>query len=455
MAKVKGLSDSEMAWLIAWNLAAGYWGRVGLKPTEAKTLMLTFVRQLQGNLLEAAKHSRVQLQQALMALAKDNFEEIQGEAPFRSHAQKNLRRLLGAYADTGDKGLTAAWHEIFRDNREVQPARYEPIRVLGGDGESSENAAEVVGAPDQETRVAAEWWYLRYRFGRDWTPGMHMTTTENASGDRFSVHNIELSGGSRKQIFFRLPGRRNETAPHSTQNLRKGEARSPIGSSDARGPDRMEMDIKPVSDYIAKISRLPQPEMVWLLGWNIAAGDWQRIGLNPLAAKELLIDLFGRLQGEVSDLSKRSAERLQQGLMALREGSFEEIQGEPPFSRFAQRNMEALLRAWKDRGEPGFTQVWDATFHANWQDEREHQYPIRIIGETGDCEERALEILGARDRESRAAAEFWYLFYTFGRDWEWIRHETVGEDRIGPQFSVHHIRVAPGSDRRVYFRLSW
>jgi hypothetical protein len=124
-----------------------------------------------------------------------------------------MRRLLGAYAESGDGGLAAAWHETFPDNREVQPAGYEPIRVLGGGGESSESALEVVGAPDQETRVAAEWWYLRYRFGRDWTPGMHMTTTENANGDRFSVHNIELSGGSRKQIFFRLPRRRNETAP--------------------------------------------------------------------------------------------------------------------------------------------------------------------------------------------------------------------------------------------------
>jgi hypothetical protein len=450
MAKGNGLSDGEMAWLIAWNLAAGYWDRVGLKPTEAKTLMLTFVRQLQGNLFEAAKHSRVQLQQALMALRKDSFEEIQGEAPFRPHAQHNMRHLIGAYADGGETSMTTAWDEIFPDNREVQPARYEPIHVLGGDGESSKGALEVVGAPDQETRVAAEWWYLRYRFGRDWKPGMHLTTTENASGDRFSVHKIDLPNGSRKEIFFRLPGTRKETAPFSTQNLHKKQVTSEIGSS-----DRTETDIKPVSDYIAKISRLPQPEVVWLLGWNIADGEWQRIGLNPAAAKELLIDLFGRLQGDLSNLPKRSAERLQNALMSLAEGSFEEIQEEPPFSRFAQKNMEALLQAWRDRGEPGFAQVWDAIFHPGWGDEREHQYPIRIIGETGDCEQRALEILGGRDRESRAAAEFWYLFYTLGQNWKWERHETVGDGQRGPQFSVHHIRVLPDSDRRVYFRLSW
>jgi hypothetical protein len=195
--------------------------------------------------------------------------------------------------------------------------------------------------------------------------------------------------------------------------------------------------------------------MVWLLGWNIAAGEWRRIGLNPPAAKELLLDLFGKLQGDSRDLSKRSAERLQQSLMALGEGTFEEIQEEPPFSRFAQRNMEALLQAWRDRSEPGFAEVWDATFHAGWQDEREHQYPIRIIGETGDCQERAFEIPGAHDRESGAAAEFWYLFYIFGQNWKWGRHETVGDGHSGPQFSVHHIRALPDSERRVYFRVAW
>lgn len=453
MVKGKGLSDGEMAWLIAWNLAAGYWSRVGLNPTEAKTLMLRFVRQLQGNLLEAAKQSRVQLQQALMASRKGSFEEIQGEAPFRSHAQQNLRHLLRAYTDGGDTGMAAAWHDLFPDSRQVQPTRYEPIRVLGGDGESSGSALEVVGAPDQETRVAAEWWHLRYRFGRDWEPGMHMTTTENASGDRFSVHNIQLSDGPRKEIFFRLPGSRKETVSFSTQNLHKTHVGSEMGPSHNKRADRTETDIKLVSDYIAKISRLPQPEMVWLLGWNIAAGEWQRIGLNTAAAKELLLDLFGKLQGDSHDLSKRSAERLQHGLMALREGTFEEIQEEPPFSRFAQKNMEALLQAWRNQGEPGFARVWNAIFHPGWDDEREQQYPIRIIGETGDCEERALEILGARDRESRAAAEFWYLFYTFGQDWKWGRHEAVGDG--GPQFSVHQIHVLPESDRRVYFRLSW
>jgi hypothetical protein len=124
-------------------------------------------------------------------------------------------------------------------------------------------------------------------------------------------------------------------------------------------------------------------------------------------------------------------------------------------SRFAQRNMKALLRAWRNGGVRGFAQAWDATFHSGWEDGRERQYPIRIIGDKADCKERALEVLGAPDRQSRTAAEFWYLFYSLGDGWKWERHETAGDDDGGPEFSVHHIRVLSGAKRRVYFRLSW
>jgi hypothetical protein len=453
MAKGQGLSEVEIAWLIAWNAAAGYWSRVGLGPDEAKTLMGDFVREFAANLLEDAKRSQVQLQQALMALRKDSFEEIQDEAPFRPHAQGNMRRLVAAYVEGGDSGISKAWQEIFPEGWEEQPTKYEPIRITGGDGESSDHPVQVVGASDLETRVAAEWWYLRYRFGHGWEAGMHITTREDASGERFSVHSIRFSDGSRKQIFFQLPGSRKESAPRRPRD--RNVSSSAAAFSDQPPAKQPQTDIAAVSDYVAKITKLPPNESAWLLGWIIAAGQWQRIGLKPAAAKELLGDLFGRLRGDPADLSKRSAERLQHKLMALRIGSFEEIQQEAPFSRFAQRNVQALLQAWRDRGEPGFAQVWDATFRPGWEDEGGRQYPIRIIsktGNTGDSEQSAIEIFGPRNRQSEA--EFWHLFYTFGEDWNWERHETVGEGG-GPQFSVHHIRVLPDSDRRVYFRRSW
>jgi hypothetical protein len=116
--------------------------------------------------------------------------------------------------------------------------------------------------------------------------------------------------------------------------------------------------------------------------------------------------------------------------------------------------MAGLLQAWRDGGEADLEQVWDAIFHPGWEDEREQQYPVRIVGDTGDCEQRALEVLSASDRQSRIAAEFWYLFYTFSEGWRYERQETVGDDD-GPQFRVHHIRLPSDSARRVYYRLSW
>jgi hypothetical protein len=82
------------------------------------------------------------------------------------------------------------------------------------------------------------------------------------------------------------------------------------------------------------------------------------------------------------------------------------------------------------------------------------EVPIRIIGEGGDCEERALEVIGAPNGETRAAAEWWYLYHTFGSNWTPGIHFTAGADNSA-HFSVHNITVLPGSQKRIYFRLPW
>jgi hypothetical protein len=130
--------------------------------------------------------------------------------------------------------------------------------------------------------------------------------------------------------------------------------------------------------------------------------DWSR----PLTAKEYLLDLISKLEGDLSDIVKRSSGRLQQSLMALRRGAFEEIQQEAPFSRIAQANMARLLRAWEKSGKAGFTQVWERIFHPGWESERKRQDPIQIVADVGDCAQRALEIIGARDGATRVAAEW-------------------------------------------------
>ena len=133
------------------------------------------------------------------------------------------------------------------------------------------------------------------------------------------------------------------------------------------------------SEIAYACKNLSQIEFIWLLGWNIADGRWGRIGLDETAGRGLLLDLFGKLHGDL-EVVKESSGRLQQRLMALQRGTFEEIQQESPFSRHAQRNMDSLLRAWKEDGEAGFVRAWEAVFPVGWDATREPQDPIRIMG---------------------------------------------------------------------------
>lgn len=206
---------------------------------------------------------------------------------------------------------------------------------------------------------------------------------------------------------------------------------------------------------MADTSGLSEIELVWLIAWNSAAGEWDRIGLDEAEARDFLLDLVRKLQGDPLDAAKHSRGRLQQRLMALRRGAFDQIQQEAPFSQHARRNMDALLRAWMEHGDSGFARAWERIFEPGWQATRELENPIQIIGDIGDCEQRALEVKGAADQETRVAAEWWYLYYTFGRGWKPGMHATTLPNKDGAHFSVHTIQILLDVQKQVYFRLPW
>ena len=83
------------------------------------------------------------------------------------------------------------------------------------------------------------------------------------------------------------------------------------------------------------------------------------------------------------------------------------------------------------------------------------QNSIRVVGATGDCEERALEVKGAPDRKTRVAAEWWYLYHTFRQGWTPGMHFTTVAKDGNAHFSVHNIHVYPDARKRIYFRLPW
>jgi hypothetical protein len=197
-------------------------------------------------------------------------------------------------------------------------------------------------------------------------------------------------------------------------------------------------------------------ELAWFLAWSIADGEWARVGLDQAKGRELLLDLFSQIKkGDRLQAAKESGMRLQQSLMALRRHTFEEIQLESPFSRLAQRNMRNLLRAWTEEGDAGFARAWEQIFQPGWEAAQEAPNPIRIIVDTGESEDRALEVTGAPDTETRVAAEYWYLYYTFGRGWTQTIHYTTRANEHGAHFSVHNIHIFPNSHKQIYFRLPW
>jgi hypothetical protein len=217
-------------------------------------------------------------------------------------------------------------------------------------------------------------------------------------------------------------------------------------------------DIPPHLSEIAYFAQhLTTIEFVWFLAWNIADGRWTEMGLDNTAGRSQLLYHFSQLHddGELLDVVKKSSGQLRRRLMALQRGAFEEIQREAPFSRHAQRNMETLLRAWKEEGEAGFAQAWEKTFPVGGEGTRGPEEPIRIVGDGGDSPERALDVLGAPDQETRVAAEWWYKDYTFGQKWRSGLHLTTRPDEKGTRYSAHEIEIPPDIRKWIYFRLPW
>ena len=67
-----------------------------------------------------------------------------------------------------------------------------------------------------------------------------------------------------------------------------------------------------------------------------------------------------------------------------------------------------------------------------------------------------MEVKGAPDRAIRVAAEYWYLYYTFGLSWTpGMPHGTEGAKEGGAHFSARDIQILPDTRKRVYFRLPW
>jgi hypothetical protein len=193
-------------------------------------------------------------------------------------------------------------------------------------------------------------------------------------------------------------------------------------------------------------------ELATLSIWFVAVGRWDYLGLSETEGQHLILHFFKCNQGKLEDGVRASCLSLQNTFMAMRKNTFEAIQSEPPFSRFGRRNMKALVRAWAEGGEAGFTANWREIFCSGWQTRGISELPARVRGGSGEKPEDAIEIL-ADKREDKINGEYWYLYYTYGRGWECRMQMSTIPDESRRRYDILHIDFQDGLRKRLHFIL--
>lgn len=192
---------------------------------------------------------------------------------------------------------------------------------------------------------------------------------------------------------------------------------------------------------------LDRSETVCLLVTFFVSGRWAQVGASEEQAREWVLKFVHSLNKHDSTTIGAVFLTMQNTLMAHRKDTFGRIQQEPPFSAFGLENMIQLDRAWVAGGNDGFRSEWRRIFAPGWNTRVPASRVITIRGGPGDSTKTAY-IVDAPTTQSRVNAEYWYLYYTYGRrgrDWEAeIQYLTDGHD-------VLRIRLSDGTTKEIFF----
>jgi hypothetical protein len=190
----------------------------------------------------------------------------------------------------------------------------------------------------------------------------------------------------------------------------------------------------PADEHFPRFA-LDDNEHVSLIATHVAAGQWQEIGLLPGQPPTWFLNFARSLKGDPADAMTSILSILQLVLMAQRKSTFLEIQFEPAFSSTAQANAITLARASRG-GDADFIATWNRIFAGKVETQVPEQMFASYDGGPGDVPENAVTIQ-APDLELAVRAEYWYLFYSYGRKW------TLGREQ----------RTMPAPDGRVFDQL--
>src|SRR5262249_39690389 len=151
----------------------------------------------------------------------------------------------------------------------------------------------------------------------------------------------------------------------------------------------------------------------------IVDGRWDQVGiLSEDEASNFLLTYLPHLKvgNDIQKFAKYAYLDLQNTLMAFRKDDFCTIQMEPPFSEFGQQNFIKLINTWRNKGDAGYKEEFKQIFFAGWKQQKPKLKLITYEGGSGDTRENAI-IIHAPNNEKGVFAEYWYLYFKFGRGW--------------------------------------
>lgn len=217
-----------------------------------------------------------------------------------------------------------------------------------------------------------------------------------------------------------------------------------IGSNNA--PENMNPNI-------VRPKGFSQLELATLGIWFVAVGRWDRMDFSEEEAQAFVIHFFKCLKGDPEDGVRSSYLSLQNTFMAMRRGTFESIQSEPPFSRVGRQNMKTLLRAWLEGGEAEFRSAWEDVFGSGSRKPlRPQERPLRVIARSGDSPENAIQVI-TDCPDDKVYGEYWHLYYEYGQGWRCEMQMATVPDAARRRYDVLNIRFQDGRQKRFYFIL--
>jgi hypothetical protein len=194
---------------------------------------------------------------------------------------------------------------------------------------------------------------------------------------------------------------------------------------------------------------LEDTEHVCVIATYVAAGRSEEINLLPEQRQSWFLSFAQSLSDDCEEAVNAIFTMLQHVLMAQHRDDFTRIQLEPAFNPTGRGNAIALAKA-AQLGSAELAKEWSRIFAPGWEERMPEQILTTYSGGPGDSAATAVTIL-APDLTTAIHAEYWYLFYFYGRNWQLGREERSSAHGNGKVYDQLEL-VFPDQKRKwAYF----